>query len=132
MAFTYSVLYSDLSLETPKVFNTYLSVNFGTLYSSLDASASFGPSQINTALLAAGYKVHETCSSILYVQPMLSRDGTVMPCFSGTWNSNGYWTGSTTAYNGFLKASLTGSIYDEETDLSAVGKTAYILVGCKR
>lgn len=126
MAVTYTCLYSELNLKTPEKFESLLSVNYGTLYSSAAASGSFGATQLNAALLAAGYNAHETASQVLYVSPMPSRDGTVLPLFSGTFVANAGFSGSV------LKALITGSLYHEGADLSDAAKTAYILVGAKR
>jgi hypothetical protein len=129
----YTCLYTDLCLRTPPdgVFNVYASVDFGSTYSSLAASASFGVDKINTMLSAYGKQSYETASYILSIEGISSRDGTVLPVASGTFvaksgDTLGHWSGSAGAP--YIKASQTGSIYEEATDLSAAGKTAYLWI----
>ena len=137
----YTCLYTDLSLRTPPdgVFNIYASIDFGSTYSSLAASASFGVDKINTMLSAYGKQSYETASYILSIEGVPSRDGTVLPLASGTFvaksgDTLGHWSGSSGADGvaPYIKASQTGSIYDEGTDLSAVGKTAYLWIKAVR
>jgi len=128
----YTILYTDLSAKTPDVFETYMSVDFGSTYSSLLASASFGVDKLNNALSAFGKLAHETATYILSVDGIPSRDGTVYPVMSGTWATSPvpHWSGSAGADGDspYILASLTGSIYDEATNLSAVAKKAYLKV----
>jgi len=129
----YTVLYTDICGKTPETFDTLLSVNFGSTYSSLLASASFGVDKLNAALLTYGKQAHETASYILKAECEPSRDGTVWPVLSGTFVTGvdfPHWSGSAGADGvaPYIKASNTGSIYDEATDLSAVGKTAYLYI----
>jgi hypothetical protein len=137
----YTCLYTDLCLRTPPdgVFDVYASVNFGSTYSSLFASASFGVDKINTMLSEYGKQDHETASYILSIEGIPSCDGTVLPLASGTFvaksgDTLGYWSGSsgTDGVAPYIKASQTGSVYDEGTDLSADDKTAYLWIKAVR
>lgn len=125
MATTFTVIYTDLTLATAEKFDTLMSVDFGSTFSSGSASGSFTVSTLNAALLSHGLRPHEQASALLYVQGIVSRDGTVLPFLSGTYVS-GVLSGSV------VKACNSGSVYDEGTDLSAAGKLGYMIVTAKK